>query len=507
MMNKKIIITISLVLLIAFSFTSVAFAGNDFSKQQATQSINNAVKYLQSIQNEDGGFPSRPGRPSSRGLTCWVVMALNAAGGNVEGSDWAQSGNNPIDYLNNCEGSLEETIDYARLLLALSASGKGAIYDGGNLAEKIASFQQSNGQFGQVDQNEQGMINTHMWSILSLVSAEYEIPHKENAKKWLINKQNEDGGFGWLEGLESDVDDTAVAIQTLILLGEDSATSTAIKNALSYIKDYQEKSGGFSAGEWMGNNSNSASDAWVLQALWAAGENPVSDKWSVNGKNAVTHLLGLQSNDGYFYWKPEVDSSKVQMTAYAILALAQKPHPVNIDYEKINSLKVAFSDLPVTHWAFEPIMNLVEAKVLGGYPDGTFQPDKTVTRAEFAKFLVCGLDLEESNNFSLKFNDVSQKNWARNYISTAVNKGYVKGRSDEVFDPNGKIKGSELATMLVRGLPDAKEIPEGKDWYSGYVQLAQENGLLYSNFQPKQSATRAQCTYSIVQLRKILAQD
>jgi len=74
----------------------------------------------------------------------------------------------------------------------------------------------------------------------------------------------------------------------------------------------------------MGSKSNSATDARVLQGLFTAGENPVSEEWSINGKNAVTHLLSLQSTDGFFNWTSDVESSPVMMTAYAVMALAKK---------------------------------------------------------------------------------------------------------------------------------------------------------------------------------------
>lgn len=503
MRKRKILICLSLALLFVFIFTGTSFANDSYPDQKVSQSIKKAVSYLHKYQNDDGGFSSKKGGPSSRALTSWVVMAIVAAGEDVTGSAWEPSGKNPIDYLKNCNKELEETCDYARLLLSLTAAKQGTMYRGIDLAAKIASFQQESGQFFQPAWNEHGMINSHMWSILALASAGYDIPDKDKAKKWLLKHQNEDGGFGWVEGTYSDTDDTGVAIQALVMLGEDPATSSAIKKALKYLKDCQQKDGGFSCGnDWMGNESNSASDAWVLQGLLAAGENPVSEKWSVNGKNPLSHLLSLQNNDGSFNWKEGVTSSPVKMTAFAIMALAGKPHPVNIDY----CGKSMFSDLSSSHWAYASIVKLVNAKVLSGYPDGTFKPDKSVTRAEFTKFMVCGLGLENVVSYSAgKFPDVPQGHWARKYISIAVDKEYVKGRPGGRFDPNGKITGAELATMLVRALPPEKksQMTEGPYWYSGNVKLARENGLLYPGFQAGENATRAQCAYSIVRLKNL----
>jgi hypothetical protein len=101
---------------------------------------------------------------------------------------------------------------------------------------------------------------------------------------------------------------------------------------------------------------------------------------------------------------------------------------------------------------------------------------------------------------------VPESYWANRVISIAVDKGYVKGRPGGIFDPGGKITGGELAAMLVRALPPEKqvEVEAGPYWYSGSVQLAGDNGLLYPGFDARAYATRAQCAYSIARLKNLL---
>ena len=48
----------------------------------------------------------------------------------------------------------------------------------------------------------------------------------------------------------------------------------------------------------------------------------------------------------------------------------------------------AFSDLPQTHWANEAVAQMAEQGILEGYPDGTFRPDETLTRAQFLAMVV-----------------------------------------------------------------------------------------------------------------------
>ncbi len=510
MKKSKVLMSIVICALIILGNIGSAFANNSFTDDTAKDSIKKAIEYLHNVQNDDGGFPTREGKDSSGAITSWVIMALSALGEDVNSSDWEIGGKTPIDYLKTSQIELEQTLDYARTLLSLSAAKEEPVYSGENLLNKILAFQQDDGGFYQPDKGEEGMINSHMWSILAIASTNNEIPNKEKAKQWLIERQNEDGGFGWVEGLESDSDDTAIAIQTLILLGENPNTSTAIKKALGFLKTQQQEDGGFRAGDMTGKNSNSASDSWVIQGLVAAGEDPISSDWTINGKNVLTHLMGLQKSDGSFEWKSEKSSLQVQMTAYAIMALKGKPFPVNIDYAsyiKDSEKETVFSDLEENHWSYDEIMNLVGANVLSGYPDGTFKPEKTVTRAEFAKLLVHGLNLEDSKyNGTLKFTDISKNHWAYDYIGIGVKEGLISGRTEETFDLNGEISGAEVATMLVRSLPSDKvwNLEKGSFWYSGYVENANKNNLLYPNFNATKSANRAQCAYSIYKLREVL---
>jgi len=284
------------------------------------------IGYLKTMQNADGGFTDRQGTPSSDRLTHWVVMALTAAGEDVTGTKWSKNGNTPLDFiLKNTQ--LDETTHYARALMALKAAGYRGLINGTNLEEKIISFQKANGQFAQYDKGEQDLINAHVWSIFALTAAGREIPQKDKAKGWLIAQQNIDGGFGWAVGGESDPDSTGVAITALVILGE-TPSSPSITRAVKYLNNQQGINGGFSSGL---NKANSASNAWAIQGLLAVGENPREGKWNKEKGNPYSYLLSLQNSQGYFEWMENRQVSPVLMTAYAIMALAEKPFPVNID--------------------------------------------------------------------------------------------------------------------------------------------------------------------------------
>lgn len=495
---SRFLICIVLVMVVSVSPFNHAYGYESDVRDENLAVINDALDYLNDMQNTDGGFPAKAGRDSSVALTCWIVMALEAAGENIESSKWKPAGVGPVEYILSADYEPEDTLDYVRILLALSAAGRDSMYQGYDLEDKVLSFQEPNGHFGQPDRGEDNMINAHMWSVLSLEAVGNTAYDRDKAKEWLVSSQNDDGGFGWLVGGESDTDDTGIAISTLVVLGEDRSSSV-IQDALDYIKSRQERDGGISASEMMGNDSNSASDAWSMQGLIAAGEDYESSDWSVGNENVKTHLMSLQASDGSFDWKDGVSSSPVKMTAYAITALSEKPYPVNVDYGKINS-EAMFTDLTREHWAYDSIAYLVGESVINGYPDGSFKAEGSVKRAEFTSMAVKGLDMEnESYSSYLSFKDVTASLWSYRYISIAYKKGIINGRSPEVFDPEGLIKGAELATMLVNIMPEdmKTDIEEGPYWYSGYVSLANGYGLLYPGFKATEPATRAQCAYSI----------
>jgi len=474
--------------------------------------VREALNYLQSVQNEDGGFPYRAGQSSSQSVTCWVILALEAAGEKIDDPGWTVGGNSPGGFISNCSEELKSSCDYARTLLALSSSQQKPSYNGTDLISSILSFQQEDGQFAWIVRGEKGFINSHIWSILALDAAGEQVPDSEKARQWLADRQNNDGGFGWCEGVPSDADDTAAAIRALMVLGENLEESAVIKGALLYLKSCQGEDGGFSSGYLGGDKSNAASDAWVIQALISTGQSPTAEVWSRNNKNAVTHLLGLQDPSGFFNYMPGVDAGPIQTTATALISLCGLPGQAGAGPQvpvPPESAMPSFTDVPSSYWAYEPIGELVKTGVLSGYPDGTFKPERPVNRAEFAAMIVRGLGLSADDYAGdSSFKDVPADFWAFTSIHICVENRYVTGMPGEIYNPNGNITGAQMAAILVRALPgQAPGAGSGPEWYADLVQGAGEQGLLYPGFQAEVPASRAQCAYSIMKLRQILGLD
>ena len=117
-----------------------------------------------------------------------------------------------------------------------------------------------------------------------------------------------------------------------------------------------------------------------------------------------------------------------------------------------NVYAVNFSDLPEDHWAYNAISKMTEEGILSGYPDGTFAPGKTITKAEFAKILVQTLKLEKINN-DIKYEDVPEDFWAYEYIKIAEQ--YFVSLANEnqnMFFPNQTLTREEVAAIIVRAM-------------------------------------------------------
>ena len=146
---------------------------------------------------------------------------------------------------------------------------------------------------------------------------------------------------------------------------------------------------------------------------------------------------------------------------------------------------VAFGDTAVTP---QQKFDALKAKgIFNGYPDGTAGLEKDMTRAEFAKVITKLLGLKEiTGQLSYTDQNYTAKNWAVPYIEAVTAAGIMEGKNVEkkIFDFNGKVTVSEMATILTRALD--LEIPAETNnsapaWAKGYVQAAINAGFLDAN--------------------------
>ncbi|MBI4235404.1 S-layer homology domain-containing protein [Candidatus Peregrinibacteria bacterium] len=162
-----------------------------------------------------------------------------------------------------------------------------------------------------------------------------------------------------------------------------------------------------------------------------------------------------------------------------------------------------FTDVKTSHKNFEAINFLQEAGILNGYTDGSFRPDKEVTRAEFLKIVIEGSNLETDNTEEIPFEDVHETAWYYPYIQKAYHEHFVIGYSDGTFKPEQTINKVEALKILalVQNWELSKKLTKNpfKDvprlsWFAEYVAYAKDHSLLEEtgeNFEPSSLMSRA----------------
>ena len=106
-----------------------------------------------------------------------------------------------------------------------------------------------------------------------------------------------------------------------------------------------------------------------------------------------------------------------------------------------------FNDVPKGYWAANYIGYMQQFGIITGYSDGSFRPDAPVTRAEFAAI---ASRFEKLTEGSKSFTDVPDTYWAARYINFAATRGWVTGYSDGTFKPENTITRAEVAAVTCR---------------------------------------------------------
>ncbi|MDD7340296.1 MAG: S-layer homology domain-containing protein [Eubacteriales bacterium] len=109
-----------------------------------------------------------------------------------------------------------------------------------------------------------------------------------------------------------------------------------------------------------------------------------------------------------------------------------------------------FKDLSNTRWSATAISYMNELGLIKGYPDGTFKPEKSITRAEFAAMATRFANLYGGGLQG--FVDVPYTHWANDVIAKAASAGWVSGYPDGTFKPENKITRAEVVSITNRML-------------------------------------------------------
>ncbi len=177
------------------------------------------------------------------------------------------------------------------------------------------------------------------------------------------------------------------------------------------------------------------------------------------------------------------------------------------------SLRLKFCDVAVDHWAYEGISWMTEKGILNGYNDGSFRPDNTVSRSEFAKIMVLALDIKLNNPGKSTFIDVDKTHWVYKYAESA--KYYLTGfrtNAGDMFKPDSPAVREDMAVALVKALEYEDEHTDESilEMFADnnmlslnlrkYVAKAVESGIMQGylsgdgikEFRPQNTLTRAE---------------
>lgn len=109
----------------------------------------------------------------------------------------------------------------------------------------------------------------------------------------------------------------------------------------------------------------------------------------------------------------------------------------------------AFSDVDATSSYAEAINVMSALGIINGYEDGTFGPEKTITRAEFTTMLVNAMGMDNVGAVNTQFSDVTSNHWASGYISAGVAQGFINGYDATTFGPDDEVTYEQAVKMLI----------------------------------------------------------
>lgn len=149
-----------------------------------------------------------------------------------------------------------------------------------------------------------------------------------------------------------------------------------------------------------------------------------------------------------------------------------------------------FTDVPPTHPAFEAISELEQRGVINGFPDGSFRPDATITRAAALKIVLLSAGAEMGGVVSASpFPDVPVGEWFAPIARKGKELGIIQGDAQGNFLPSKNVSRAEALAMLFRTQGTTLETPEETPfedvplsaWYAPHFAEAKQRGLISGN--------------------------
>jgi len=219
----------------------------------------------------------------------------------------------------------------------------------------------------------------------------------------------------------------------------------------------------------------------------------------LNDDETVSHVLtSIIESDGKYYAR----MNSLNNSTYCVI-----------------SNEVEFTDVK-NHWAKAYVNDMGSRRIISGVNDNQFQPDRDITRAEFASIIVSALGLADENK-TINYSDVTTKHWFNESVSLASQYNLVSGYVDGTFKPNKAISREEAMVMIARamdiadmdtsingvqidalvsGFMDSQDI---SDWSKKSVALCLSNEIVVgsnSDLNAKDNISRAESATMIMRL-------
>ena len=141
-----------------------------------------------------------------------------------------------------------------------------------------------------------------------------------------------------------------------------------------------------------------------------------------------------------------------------------------------------FPDVEKNHLNYDAVTYLTALGVIAGYDDGTFKPEREITRTEFCALMArtLGYNKETYTVLDVPFSDVNKGYWGEPFISFCFEMGLINGMGDGTFAPAAKVTLEQAVKMAVCAIGKQDEAlrVKGEKWYTGYAQVAGRYGLL-----------------------------
>jgi hypothetical protein len=459
----------------------------------------------------------------------WAVLGLARSGCDVPQDYWDGYYRRVEQTVKNCAGILHQRkyTEYSRLVLALTAIGVDpANVAGYDLLSPLGDYEKVVWQG----------VNGPIYALLALDCGNYEMPGvRQQYVDYILRQQCPEGGWSLTD--VSDPDLTGMALQALAKYQNQPQVHAAIQKALSYLAKEQQSNGGFDTLE---------STAQVLVALCELGldhtfltknGNTILDGLLIfrRSDGSFVHALGQSGNDqmaseqGLYALAAAVramegksslyrmDDVTIRVSNASSIGLPGR-HP-DVHLPKITAPGMTFTDI-AGHSCQAAIEALAEHGITAGKGNGRFDPDATLTRAEFTTFIVRTLGLTPKADGT--FRDVAGNDWYAGFVGTAHTYDIVSGVGNGNFAPGGTITREQAAVMVAKAaslcglttqLTQAKvldilslfgDYPAVSEWAKESVAFCYDSGIWDDSewdIQPHKHMTRgemAQMLYNLL---------